>query len=367
MRASRERGLTLEFRVTTYASPWRRWRNEPATHILHVYLYACLIACAENDGVCLIAILRTQISLCAWGGGRLRCAFHLSGIGGRTVAKLAREIFEDTCLAPQVVYLAVGVNDCFNGRTGDNAILGITDTIKIIRHFSPATKVVVQKVLPTTKPDESYRGKLWKDQDYYKCVQHINARVGRFIRKNRESCVSHVDFTNLILDSEGRFRAGIYDDGVHFYKNGDMNKYCDAIADELESSSSRDTYEDESGSSDSSSKSRNDRFASDLINATAYLWTYSKWTKCEGVCGTQRRTAMCMMQNPGNTTTMLEPANEASCEGTFMNSLARICKIKDDCDVNGFLQDRTVLTMQPGSILLGPSDVARNIIVESFS
>jgi hypothetical protein len=173
---------------------------------------------------------------------------------------------------------------------------------------------------------------------YYRCVKRINHEVGTFIRKHRKSCILHVDFENLVLNSSGIFREGVYDDGIHFYEDGDVDGYCDAIADALTPPSSE-SQDDE-------------RIAySDLDNASTRYWTYSNWTTCDGACSTQRRTAQCMrQQRTGNATDTLELANESDCAGLFRNSLGLICNIQNGCGVNGFLQDRDVRTMQPNSL-----------------
>ena len=266
---------------------------------------------------------------------------HLpTGIGAQTVAKLARWVFEDTCMAPQVVYLAVGVNDCRSGRTGSEAIRGITDAIKIIKHYSPDTHVVVQKVLPTSKPYQTYAGKEWEDQEAYDCVERINRDVGRWIRDHRSSCISHESFEKLVLDSSGRFRSGVYDDGLHFYQDGNMDKYCSKISKAVGSYSTKDvsTRGSALGWVDT------EPFTYALKNESFHRWTYNDWTECHGACSKQLRTANCMLQHPGHNS-MLEPADEAFCADAFMNPLERICNITDEC-INDFLENRGPLNKE---------------------
>ena len=143
---------------------------------------------------------------------------------------LVRQVFEDTCIAPQVVYLAAGVNDCLGGKSYGDAIRGMIDSIKIVKHFSPDAHVVVQKVLPTSKPSRSYAGKRWEDQEYFGCVERVNRDVGNWIREHQSSCISHEDMEDLVLDGAGRFWRGIYGDGIHFLGGGNMGSYCEKIA-----------------------------------------------------------------------------------------------------------------------------------------
>ena len=241
------------------------------------------------------------------------------------------------------MYLSVGVNDCFNGRSGSEAILGITDAIKIIKFFSPDTHVVVQKVLPTTKPYTSYFGEAWEDQEYYNCVEHINTYVGIWIDKHKSSCISHVDFEDFILDSNGRFRENVYDDGLHFYANGKMAEYCEEVAGAVGSHSGNDV----SIRGSSLEWIDTEPFAYNLKNESFFRWTYNEWTPCDGACGTQRRTAQCVLQHPETNSTP-EPVNEAECAYAFINPLERICDISDGC-INGLIHDRGVLSLQPGS------------------
>ena len=265
---------------------------------------------------------------------------HLpTGIGAYTVAKLARWVFEDTCMAPQVVYMAIGVNDCRPGRTGSEAIRGITDAIKIIKHYSPDTHVVVQKVLPTTKPYQTYAGKEWEDQEAYDCVERVNRDVGRWIRDHRSSCISHEDLENVVLKG-GKFRKGVYDDGLHFYQDGKMNKYCSKISKAVKKYSKIDVSARGSvlGWVDT------EPFAYALKNESFHRWTYNDWSECNGTCSKQLRTANCMLQHPG-INSMLEPADEAFCADAFMNPLERICNITDEC-INDFLENRAPLNKE---------------------
>ncbi len=112
-------------------------------------------------------------------------------------------------LAPEVVYLAIGVNNIWSGvyspeRIGD----GVLACVASIQAACPAAKVLVSDVLPCNEsPGHPYRT----------VIRGINARIapvadGKVVR--------FVDAGAALLEPDGRLPPSVAPDGVHLSFEG---------------------------------------------------------------------------------------------------------------------------------------------------
>ena len=171
-----------------------------------------------------------------------RC--RTAGIKTGFLAAITDIVFGTTQMSPDVVWLAVGVNDCIRRKSTRNAVRNIKNTIRTIKYHSPRTKVIVQKILPTATKDpsmngrkRSFVGKKWEDMKLHKCVETVNSEVGVFVKSFNQSCgLSFVDLDRVVLDPQGRFKPNALPDGLHLRGDGgNLSGYCRQIARALSS------------------------------------------------------------------------------------------------------------------------------------
>jgi hypothetical protein len=90
------------------------------------------------------------------------------------------------------VYLAAGVVSCVRDDPDDAELYAerIADTVRIIKHFSPATQVVVQLLLPT------------RNERVTRCVDNVNKILRKWLtRLPDNACVSRVDASEVVMVS----------------------------------------------------------------------------------------------------------------------------------------------------------------------
>lgn len=254
-------------------------------------------------------------------------------------------MFDKTCLAPQVVFMAVGVNDCIRQESAKDAAQHIIDTVKIIKDYSPDTQVIVQRVLPTSYPIKKFEGTDWEDQKLHDCAKTINEEVEDWIDDNKQHCISQVDMSSVVLDN-GEFKDHVYEDGLHFGEDGDMKLYCRAIRKAISD------YDNTRVSARGTALDWEDVepfFYEGLENDNEYYrWAYNEWSSCPMGCGTQRRTAECHLMQVNGTDRVVP---DSYCVDSFMNPLERMCNMTDSCLAN-IQGPRGALIKEPNTLLL---------------
>lgn len=235
-------------------------------------------------------------------------------------------------LKPQVVYLAVGVNDCRNKEDDDDIVDNIEDAVEAIKYYSEGTQVVIQGILPTAYPDDDeddFEGEDFEDMKLYKCITRVNKALKRYASKYRSRCVDFHDADDVVLDSRGRFKKNVLKDGLHFDKD-EMKDYCEEIEDAIKG------YRKLKVNSGTGNPFTNWTDAEPMHfpllegNETIYRWRYNEWNNCSSACGVQRRTAEChavdVATGEGYT------VEETLCANSFMNPLERVCDLEPECE-----------------------------------
>lgn len=270
--------------------------------------------------------------------------FGISGIKSDWEKAVADWLMKNTCLAPQVVFIAVGVNDCIldaDRDTGVNAGKNIIDLIEVIKSYSPESQIVVQGTLPTSIPDQDPEGEKWdSDMKLFTCVESIKKTVSSYInRLGDNACVKYVNLDKVVLDDD-EFRD-VLDQGVHI-KEDDMMPYCKAIGAALAPYRSNEVST--RGSITDWVDAEPFHFTGLEGEDTYFRWRYNEWSNCTGACGIQRRTAECHQIDVNST--MSPTVDEALCANVFMNPLERVCNVDEEC-----LKSRTpesIAAIEPG-------------------
>lgn len=235
-------------------------------------------------------------------------------------------------LRPQVVYLAVGVNDCRKGRDYDDIVDNIEDAVEAIKYYSEDTQVVIQGILPTSYPekdDSEFEGEDFEDMDLYKCITNANKELEKYARKYRSRCVDFHDAEKVVLERNGEFKEGVLKDGLHFDKS-EMMDYCDDIADAVKKYRNIKVNSNGGNAFTNWTDIEPMHYVEEEGNETIYRWRYNSWSNCTGACGLQRRTAECHMVDVA--TGAGHTVEEALCADSFMNPLEKVCNLEPTCE-----------------------------------
>mmetsp|Transcript_31670 Transcript_31670/g.89993 ORF Transcript_31670/g.89993 Transcript_31670/m.89993 type:complete len:558 (+) Transcript_31670:75-1748(+) len=253
--------------------------------------------------------------------------FGIGQLTSRGLVALVDWIFGETDLAPQLVWIAIGINDCQadNDYPVDLVVDAIIRTIKAVKYYSPQTAVVWQEILPADDDKKDWEGDKFKHQDLYDCVRKTNEKVREWVDKQKDKCISHVSFEDFIL-KKGKFREDVLGDGVHFTDGGDMDKYCELIED---ATRGYDKYEVQARSTGLEPWRDVEPFHYEEEGETYYRWKYNDWSNCTGACGSQRRTVECHRFEPNATSSYT--VEDPFCEDVFMNPLERVCDLTEKC------------------------------------
>jgi hypothetical protein len=232
-------------------------------------------------------------------------------------------------MEPQVVFVAVGVNNCARGHDYNRVSRGIVDIIKLVKYYSPQTRVVVQGVLPSSHGTSkgNFEGKKFKDMELYDCIRKTNAVVERWIKRNHERCIEFEDLSSVVL-SGGKFRKNILRDGLHFDEDR-MGRYCEDIADAIKSFSGVQIKSSDANVFSNWTDVEPLHVPDVEGNETLFRWRYNEWSNCTGACGVQRRTAECHAVSvaTGESYTVAE----SLCTDVFMNPVERVCNLEPAC------------------------------------
>mmetsp|Transcript_42016 Transcript_42016/g.105412 ORF Transcript_42016/g.105412 Transcript_42016/m.105412 type:complete len:493 (-) Transcript_42016:328-1806(-) len=237
-------------------------------------------------------------------------------------------------IKPQVVYLSVGVNDCIYEKRPRDISDNIIDIVKIIKYYSPDTRVVIQEILPTSfyddKDDDDHDGERWERAELYKCITDTNKLVKAWVRSVDRYCIETADLSDLVLDNDGEFKGGVLRDGLHFGSRGIFD-HCRAIQRSIRRFSG--VQINSASAVNVTIPIEEDveplHYPSIEGNATIFRWRYNDWSACSGACGIQRRTAEChklILETEAS-----EVVDEALCAMSFMHPVDRVCNVEPSC------------------------------------
>jgi lysophospholipase L1-like esterase len=127
------------------------------------------------------------------------------GIGGDTTEGVLRRLEQVTRAQPTKVFLLIGTNDLYAGRSEDEIVANIEDILEQLKQESPDTEVYLQSVLPRAA---SYRAR----------VEALNTRLSEVAG---ERGAAWVDLYPSFLDPEsGAIRPELSNDELHLLGPG---------------------------------------------------------------------------------------------------------------------------------------------------
>ena len=136
------------------------------------------------------------------------------GIGGDITFSLLKRLDEILSLKPSKIFLMIGINDI--GKDIPPAVIAenIKKIIRRIQSESPATKIVLQNILPVNPTIDRF-------PQHYDKQQKIVETNKLLIHVAKEMNVPLVDLNKLFRDKKGNLQEKYTNDGLHLNPGGE--------------------------------------------------------------------------------------------------------------------------------------------------
>jgi lysophospholipase L1-like esterase len=136
------------------------------------------------------------------------------GIGGDITFSMLKRLDEILNLKPSNIFLLIGINDI--GKDIPPAVIAenITKIIRSIQTESPATKIILQNLLPVNPTIDRF-------PQHYDKQQKIAETNKLLITVAKETHVPLVDLNKLFRDSKGNLLEKYTNDGLHLNSGGE--------------------------------------------------------------------------------------------------------------------------------------------------
>ncbi len=131
-----------------------------------------------------------------------------------TFGVLAR-LKEITEAKPAKIFIMIGINDIAKNTPDDIIVENYKKIIDNIKTASPATKIIVQSILPTNNNFTAFKN----HQNKTEHILFINAALQQYCMGNK---VTFVDLYNSFIDGENKLDKKYTNDGLHVNGYGYM-------------------------------------------------------------------------------------------------------------------------------------------------
>jgi lysophospholipase L1-like esterase len=131
-----------------------------------------------------------------------------------TFGMLAR-LKEITEAKPAKIFIMIGINDIAKNTPDAVIVENYKKIISNIKMASPATKIMVQSILPTNNNFTAFKN----HQNKTEHILFINAALQQYSTENK---ITYVDLYNSFIDSENKLDKKYTNDGLHVNGYGYM-------------------------------------------------------------------------------------------------------------------------------------------------
>lgn len=133
-------------------------------------------------------------------------------ISGETTAGVLRRVPDLAGLEPEVIFLAIGINDLLRGIDDRRVLANHRAIAQRVRQQHPRSRLVVQSLLP-------HRGDLatWEGRDRLRRAPAARLRTlnDRLRQLARAEGAQYLDLYDLFVDGQGRLDERLTTDGLH--------------------------------------------------------------------------------------------------------------------------------------------------------
>ena len=135
------------------------------------------------------------------------------GIGADLVSSLLGRVADVTRRKPSKLFILIGINDISKDIPDAVIAAEYRALVDSVRRQSPATKIVVQSILPLNPTVKNF------PQHYDK--QERVVAVNRLLRRvAKETRATYVDLWPVVIDARGHLDARLTGDGLHLNQQG---------------------------------------------------------------------------------------------------------------------------------------------------
>jgi lysophospholipase L1-like esterase len=135
------------------------------------------------------------------------------GIGADLTLSLLGRVADVTRRKPSKLFILIGINDISKDIPDAVIAAEYRALIDSVRAQSPATKIVVQSILPLNPTVKNFP-QHYDKQDHVVAVNRLLARMAK------ETGATYVDLWPVVIDAQGRLDARLTGDGLHLNSQG---------------------------------------------------------------------------------------------------------------------------------------------------
>ena len=139
------------------------------------------------------------------------------GISGDTTRLLLRRLDGIGQLQPEVIFVAIGINDLLQGVSDDTIVENHRAIANELRRAHPNSRVVLQSLFPHRGAQSSWEGRDRLRSVTRERLQRINRRLAQVARDER---VGFLDLFPMFADSKGDLHPDLTTDGLHLSDRG---------------------------------------------------------------------------------------------------------------------------------------------------
>lgn len=118
---------------------------------------------------------------------------------------------------PEVVFIMIGINDLIWGKSEDQMVDNVQETLDYLRQTHPDAKVVVQSILPHGSEEATWEG---RDRLLALPNTRIQTINGKFRQIAEETGAYYLDLYPLFATGDGNLRPDLSTDGLHLNWQG---------------------------------------------------------------------------------------------------------------------------------------------------
>lgn len=118
---------------------------------------------------------------------------------------------------PEVIFIMIGINDLIWGKSEDQMVDNVQETLDYLRQTHPDAKVVVQSILPHGSEEATWEG---RDRLLALPNTRIQTINGKFRQIAEETGAYYLDLYPLFATGDGNLRPDLSTDGLHLNWQG---------------------------------------------------------------------------------------------------------------------------------------------------